>query len=262
MQIAGKVAVITGGARGTAKRIADVLVERDAKVVLGDILKQGSQVAAALNKNKSDQVAIFQHCDVCNFHDIQNLVDSAIREFGCLDIMTENAGVNSLYLWASTKSEPHSRAVGVNFKVPMEGTHLVVRAFYAAKRPGCVINMASVMDSRPFEYASVYCATKATLVLFAAASASLAESIPPIRVNAIAPIYVDTTIVRDNAPEQINKIIQVAGTQSLDDVANEAIRCIEDESLAGDTIIMEANFPGNVHDGPKARSVGLVKSIK
>ncbi|KAJ2532600.1 hypothetical protein EV175_007142, partial [Coemansia sp. RSA 1933] len=95
MQIRGKVAVITGGSRGFGKRLAEVIVDKGGKVVLGDILEEeGAKTASELNaRGHGSNVAVFQRCDVCKLDDIARLISAGITEFGCLDIMVNNAGV-------------------------------------------------------------------------------------------------------------------------------------------------------------------------
>ncbi|KAJ1718586.1 hypothetical protein LPJ53_006440, partial [Coemansia erecta] len=64
MQIQDKVAVITGAARGFGKRLAEEIVARGGKVVLGDVLEEGYDVATQLNQQAGGKVAVFQRCDV------------------------------------------------------------------------------------------------------------------------------------------------------------------------------------------------------
>ncbi|KAI9506964.1 hypothetical protein GGI25_000013 [Coemansia spiralis] len=193
---------------------------------------------------------------------IKELVDRAESEFGHLDIMVNNAGVGGGFLWIDTDSTTHSSAIDINFKAPVEGTRLAVRSFYAANRPGCVVNIASIVAFTPLEYSPVYSATKAALVAFTAVSAPLAEGTPPVRVNAVAPVYIDTAIVNENVTEKVNGLLRGLGERTVDDVAREVVRCIEDELLAGDTIVMRPEGPGKVATQvPKAESLGFIKHI-
>ncbi|KAJ2849373.1 hypothetical protein GGI22_005546 [Coemansia erecta] len=259
MKISGKVAIVTGGARGIGKRIVEVLADKGAKIVVGDILEQGEEIVAELNKQRDNKVAVFHLCDVSKLDELNGLVDRAMGEFGALDIVVNNAGIRGSYIWMDSGYESLSKTIDINLKAPIEGTRLAVKAFYKAQRPGCVVNISSIFGVRFSELLGVYGATKAGLVAFTAASAPLAQGTPPIRVNSVAPVYIDTTMSTHGVPEEINKHLRIFGENTEDGVASEVVRCIEDESLAGDTIVMNPDGPGSVHQGSKAESFGFIK---
>ncbi|KAJ2079895.1 hypothetical protein H4R24_003459 [Coemansia sp. RSA 988] len=262
MQILGKLAVVTGGARGIGKRIAEVLADKGARVVVGDVLESGSKVADAINSTKGQKVAVFEKCDLSKTANVQALMTRAQEEFGVPDIFINNAGVGGSFLWTDSDCENLSRIIDINLKAPIEATRLAVRGFLETQRNGCVVNVSSVSAFVPLEFSPVYAAAKAGLVNFTASCASLAEGTPSIHVNAVCPVFVDTAIVRENVPKEVNDILRSHGELSIDDVVAEVIRCIEDESLAGDTIRMRADGPATLHDGVKARPLGFVDMLK
>ncbi|KAJ2613551.1 hypothetical protein H4S08_002140 [Coemansia sp. RSA 1365] len=262
MEIAGKLAIVTGGARGIGKRIAEVLTERGARVVIGDVLESGSEIAEAINAKRGQKVAVFKKCDLSNITNVQELMICAQTEFGIPDIVINNAGVGGSFLWTDFDSESLSRTIDINLKAPIEATRLAVRGFLATQRNGCVVNVSSIAAVVPLEFSPVYAASKAGLVNFTASCASLANGTPSIHVNAVCPVFVDTAIVRDNVPNEVNAILRSHGELSVDDVVAEVIRCIEDQTLAGDTIKMRAGRPGILHDGVKAKSLGFVDMLK
>ncbi|KAJ2311115.1 hypothetical protein IWW51_001726 [Coemansia sp. RSA 2702] len=262
MQIAGKIAIVTGSARGIGKRIVEVLVEKGAKVVVVDILDQGAAVADELNASKGEKVACFQKCDVTNVDELKAMVDRALMEFGGLDILVNNAGIGGSLPWIEPDSEGLSRTLDINLRAPIEGTRLAIRYLMATGRAGCVVNVASLAAFYPVEFAPVYAASKSGLASFTGSCATLADSEPRIRVNAIAQSYVDTDIVHENVPPEVNQILRAQGEIPVDTVVGEVVRCIEDEKLAGDTIKVLPGMPGMVHDGPKARAFGFMETVK
>ncbi|KAJ1730589.1 hypothetical protein LPJ72_004405 [Coemansia sp. Benny D160-2] len=262
MQTSGKVAIVTGGARGIGKRIVEVLVEKGAKVVIGDVLEQGEQVAEELNDKMGDKVAVFHTCNVRNLDEIAELQNRAITEFGAMDIVVNNAGIGGSYLWADENSESISKTIDINLKAPIEGTRLAVKSFYKAGRPGCVINISSILGIRYSELTAVYGATKAAIIAFTASAAPLAQGTPPVRVNSVAPVHIETNTTSNEIPESIDKHLRSFGVNTVDGVASEVIRCIEDETLAGDTVVMNSNADGSVREGPKAESCGFIEYIK
>ncbi|KAJ2745421.1 hypothetical protein GGI20_002175 [Coemansia sp. BCRC 34301] len=262
MQISNKVAVITGGARGFGKRLAEMIVERGGKVVLGDILDdEGHTTAGALNAQHGEKRAVYHHCDVRNPADIQSLVSCAIDEFGVLDILVNNAGIGGTVPWFEGSSDPLSRTIDINLKAPIEGTRLAVKYFIENGRQGCVVNVASMMAFFPTEFGPVYGATKSGIVNFTASCATLALMDPSIRVNAVAPNFADTAMIQDTLPKD-NKVFKMTGILTVDEVVLQMIRCIEDESLAGDSIKLLPGRPPLVHNGRKALASGVVTSAK
>ncbi|KAI9474427.1 hypothetical protein LPJ55_005397 [Coemansia sp. RSA 990] len=262
MQITGKVAVITGGARGFGKRLAEMITEKGGKVVLGDVLPEGAQVAADLNKQHGSKVAVFSICDVCQSSNLESLVALAVSEFGALDIMVNNAGISGTLPWADSDTTSLARTIDINLKAPLEGTRLAVRYFLQNKRPGCVVNVASMMAFFPTEFGPVYGATKSGVVNFTASCATLAQMEPPIRVNAIAPNFADTAMVRDSLPKDNNQVFKMTGILTVDEVVLQMIRCIEDDSLAGDVIKMLPGKTPLLHNGRKAVSSGVLAAAK
>ncbi|KAJ2799480.1 hypothetical protein H4R21_003529 [Coemansia helicoidea] len=262
MQIAGKVAVVTGGARGIGRSIAEGLAARGARVVLGDILDSGAETAAALNAGRDEAVAVFQRCDVCCTADLEALLARAAEAFGPVDIMINNAGQANGLVWAEADSAQLSRCVDVNLKAPIDGTRLVVRALMTSRRPGCIVNVASILGFGPLEFAQVYSASKAGLVNFTASCATLALGDPCIRVNAVAPVYVDTALTNHNVPPEVNRMLRDLGEVSIDDVVRQVVRCIEDESLAGDTVKVLPGASEVAHSVPKSKPLGLVDHLK
>ncbi|KAJ2875501.1 hypothetical protein H4R27_006405 [Coemansia aciculifera] len=263
MQISDKVTVITGGARGFGKRLAEMIVERGGKVVLGDVLdSEGHAVSLALNAQYNKKISVYQHCDVSNFDDIQALITRAITEYGALDILVNNAGIGGSVPWFEHDSSSLSRTIDINLKAPIEGTRLAVKYFIENGRQGCVVNVASMMAFFPVEFGPVYGATKSGIVNFTASCATLALMDPPVRVNAVAPNFADTAMVRDMVPKDNNGVFKMNGVLTVDEVVLQMIRCIEDDQLAGDSIKMLPGRPPLLHNGRKAVASGVVTSAK
>ncbi|KAJ2566081.1 hypothetical protein IW140_005063 [Coemansia sp. RSA 1813] len=262
MHIQGKVAVITGAARGFGKRLAEIIVDKGGKVVLGDILEEeGIKTASELNSRKQAggrKVAVFQKCDVCVLDNIADLVSLAETEFGCLDIMVNNAGIGGTLAWMDPDNSSLCRTIDINLRAPIEGTRLAVKYFIENGRPGCVVNVASMMAFFPTEFGPVYGATKSGVVNFTAACATLALMDPPIHVNAVAPNFANTAMVQGNISTESSSLLKMNGILTVDEVVEQMIRCIEDESLKGDSIKLLPGRPPLVHKGRKAVSTGII----
>ncbi|KAJ1795504.1 hypothetical protein LPJ56_007351, partial [Coemansia sp. RSA 2599] len=243
-------------------RLAETIVAKGGKVVLADILDEGVDVAAQLNRQAGTKAAVFQRCDVRDFAQLEALVSRATAEFGALDIMVNNAGIGGSLIWDDASGDSVSRTIDINLKAPIEGTRLAVRYFRSAGRPGCVVNVASMMAFFPAEFGPVYGATKSGVVNFTASCATLALLDSPVRVNAVAPNFADTAMVRDTVPKQNNVLLNMNGILTVDEVVDQMVRCIEDESLVGDTIKMLPGMPPVVHKGRKAVPSGVLTPAK
>ncbi|KAJ1916734.1 hypothetical protein H4219_003604 [Mycoemilia scoparia] len=248
MILENKVAVITGGSQGFGKRMAERLVERGAKVVLGDISPKGADVAASLNRDR--KCAVFQICDVTKSDQLQSLIDLAIAEFGALDIMVNNAGVVGSNIWDDSSDKIINLTIDVNLRAVINGTRLAVRYWNrTGQSQAAVVNVSSAMAFFPSEFSPVYGATKAGVVNFTASCSTLA---PRIRVNAVAPNYADTQFIDKLRTAKNASPLFDNGLISVDEVVDQMIRCVEDESLAGDVIRLMPNKEPKIHNGRKA----------
>ena len=111
----GKVALISGGARGMGSAEARLFVREGAKVVIGDVLDEpGAQVEAEINENGGE--ATYLHLDVTNSDDWQRAVETAQSKYGHLDILVNNAGIVRRFTIEETTEEIWDEIMAVNAK--------------------------------------------------------------------------------------------------------------------------------------------------
>ena len=151
----GKVAIVSGAARGSGALIAKRLVEDGARVVLVDILDdRGKPEAEALGA-----AARYQHLDITDEQQWQAAVDFTLAEFGALTTLVNNAAVLHIAPIEHTSLEDYSRVLQVN----AVGTFLGVRAVIAPMRAaggGSIVNVASISGRRPSAGTAAYAASK------------------------------------------------------------------------------------------------------
>ncbi len=151
----GKVAIVTGAARGSGAVIAKRLVEDGARVVLVDILdERGKPEAEALGA-----AARYQHLDITDEQQWQAAVDFTLAEFGGLTTLVNNAAVLHIAPIEHTSLEDYSRVLQVN----AVGTFLGVRTVIAPLRAaggGSIINVASISGRHPSPGTAAYAASK------------------------------------------------------------------------------------------------------
>lgn len=151
----GKVAIVTGAARGSGALIAKRLVEDGARVVLADVLDdRGKPEAEALGA-----AARYQHLDITDEQQWQAAVDFTLAEFGGLTTLVNNAAVLHIAPIEHTSLEDYSRVLQVN----AVGTFLGVRTVIAPLRAaggGSIINVASISGRSPSPGTAAYAASK------------------------------------------------------------------------------------------------------
>lgn len=186
----GKVALISGAARGMGAEEARLFVSQGAKVVLGDVLdEEGEKTAAELGSS-----AIYVHLDVTSESDWQAAVEKTEAVFGSLDILVNNAGILRYGLLETTSLEEFETVVGVN----QTGTFLGMKSVIAAMRRGgggSIVNISSLAGIEGVGGAFSYTASKfAVRGMTKVAAIELGAS--GIRVNSVHPGGIETPMTR------------------------------------------------------------------
>jgi len=175
-----RVAVITGGASGLGREVARCLAAEGAKIIIGDVTEQaGFAVAEEVGGD-------FVPTDVSDPKAVEDLVNFAVKKFGTLDIMFNNAGVRGpAGLLKDLSDEEYHQLVGINLNGVFYGIRAAARIM-CAQGHGVIINTASNGGISPSAEIAAYCASKAAVV--AMTQASSIELAPlGIRVNCICP---------------------------------------------------------------------------
>jgi NAD(P)-dependent dehydrogenase (short-subunit alcohol dehydrogenase family) len=195
-ELAGKIAIITGGAAGIGRAAAELFVAEGARVVIADVdARRGADLAATLGT-----AARFRRADVSIREEVQNLVDTAVLEFGGLHIMFNNAGVtdNSTGRLLEDDFTQFERVMRVNVLGVMLGTQLAGR-YMSQHGGGSIINTASIAGTVAGFGFPIYRAAKAGAVHFTK-SAAIELGEYSIRVNCICPGNIPTDMGTYAAP--------------------------------------------------------------
>jgi NAD(P)-dependent dehydrogenase (short-subunit alcohol dehydrogenase family) len=190
-RLEGRVAIITGAASGIGEAAAHRLAAEGAITVVTDIDAAGATTAADAITAAGGN-AIPMSCDVRDRTAINRVVDEVVSTHGRLDIMVNNAGVDSIAPLALLDEAHLSDLVEINLLGVIHGTAAAGRVMMNSGS-GAIINTASVAAAVGMSLQSIYCATKGGVVSFTRAAAC--ELAPRIRVNAVAPGGVRTPIV-------------------------------------------------------------------
>ena len=189
-RLQGKVAIISGGARGQGADEAKLFVEEGASVVFGDILdEEGRKLEAEINE--SGGTAQYIHLDVTKEHDWENAVTKAVSTYGKLDILVNNAGILIMKGLEETESSDWDDIQEVNSKGVFLGTKAVIPAMRNAGG-GSIIYISSVAGLIGSRF-TAYGASKGVVRLL---SKSTAVQYGPegIRCNSVHPGIIETNM--------------------------------------------------------------------
>jgi len=193
-RLKGKVALISGGARGQGAAEARLFTAEGAKVVLGDVLDNDARaLAEQINKGSSQKVALPIHLDVTRASDWRAAVDACEREFGGLDILVNNAGIANVKGIAETSEEEWDAVVTVNQK----GVWLGMKAAIPAMRKrggGSIINISSIYGLIGSAGSAAYHGSKGAVRLLSKAAA-VQYAPEHIRVNSVHPGVIKTPML-------------------------------------------------------------------
>ncbi|PSJ64720.1 L-iditol 2-dehydrogenase [Kumtagia ephedrae] len=187
MKLKDKLALITGGARGIGRAIAERYVEEGAKVVVADLLIDEATRTAAEIGPQASATAV----DVSRLASIEEMAANVQDRFGPVDILVNGAAVFNMAPLAEITEADFDRQFDINVRGLLFTAQAVARRMIAAGKGGKIINFSSQAGRRGEANVAVYCASKAAVI-------SLTQSLAlelikhRINVNAIAPGVIDT----------------------------------------------------------------------
>ena len=196
MRLKGKVALISGGAKGQGKVEAQLFSKEGAKVILGDILDDlGQEVAKDIQDTGGE--ATYVHLDVTNETDWKSSIEIVLKKYGRVDILVNNAGILIRKGIEDTTSEDWSRIMAINAK----GAFLGIKSAIPVMRQsggGSIINISSTagLVASPSGSAS-YTATKGAVRLLTKSTA-IQYAHENIRCNSVHPGPIDTDMIQDS----------------------------------------------------------------
>jgi glucose 1-dehydrogenase len=160
MSLKNKVAIVTGANSGIGLAVAVELARQGANIVIDFV--SHPEAADALEKQiiaLGDQ-AISIKADVSKVADLQTLVDTAVQKFGRLDIMVNNAGVETRTSVLETTEEQYEKVLAINLKSAFFGTQLAAKQMIKQGGGGRIINITSVHEDWPMPGNTAYCLSK------------------------------------------------------------------------------------------------------
>jgi NAD(P)-dependent dehydrogenase (short-subunit alcohol dehydrogenase family) len=263
-RIQGKVAVITGAASGMGRATAIRFAKEGASIVLTDLNSQGGETAVAECAAAGGR-AVFQRTDVTSEPDIKAAVARAVKEFGRIDIMFNNAGIaGAVGPIEKVESEAWDRTMATLLRAVYLGIKYSIPEMRKVGG-GSIISTASVAGLRGVGYLAAYSAAKAAVVNLTQAVA-IEVGHDKIRVNCICPGGVNTPLIHrgrpgaeEGAEQRMAKMQPIPRAGKPDDIANMALFLASDESawISGTAMVVD----GGVNTGnTRFRLAGLPDS--
>ncbi len=195
MRLEGKVALISGGARGQGATEGQLFVDEGAKVVLADILDaEGESTAAQIRENGGE--ASYVHLDVVSEDDWRAAVEFTLQTYGRLDILVNNAAIYKRTPIVDTDLEEWRQIMEINSTGVFLGTKHAIPAMQRSGG-GSIINISSTAGLVGSARGSAYGASKGSVRLFTKYTA-IQHATENIRANSIHPGPVDTEMIADN----------------------------------------------------------------
>ncbi|EKT4468772.1 glucose 1-dehydrogenase [Pseudomonas putida] len=228
-RLAGKVALITGAARGQGAAEARRFVAEGAQVVIADVLEQEGRALAA----ELGDAARFQPLDVTSAEQWQAAVEVTVAHFGKLDVLVNNAAILRMAPLEHCSLADYRQVIEVN----QVGCWLGMKSVLAAMRQaggGSIINVSSTAGMEGVAYGTAYSASKFA-VRGMTKSAALELGASGIRVNSVHPGGIDTVMARppemaDFDPAQVYKGLPIPRIGQPEEVANLVLFLASDES--------------------------------
>lgn len=244
----GKVALVTGGGIGIGRATALAFAREGAKVVIGNRnAERGEEVVKAIEDDGGE--ASFLRTDVATEGDVQALVEHAVSTYGRLDAAFNNAGVEGLIApLVGQTPENFDYVMGINVKgVWLSMKYEIPQMLKAGG--GVIVNNSSVAGLIGFPGAGIYCASKHA-VMGLTKTAALEYSAEGVRVNAINPAVIDTSMadrLADSmgmAKKDLSSLHPIGRIGTPDEVANTVLWLCSDKSsfVTGVNLCIDGGF--------------------
>ena len=247
-RLQGKVAIVTGSNRGIGRGIAIALAKEGCKVVVNSHVhgKDADEVVGEIKKFGSD--AIFVKADVSKEKDMKNLVNNAVKKFGKLDIMVNNAGILVSGSVKELTEKDWDRQMAVNLKSVFFGTKYAVARMTKQGKGGRIINISSIAGLVGFPGISAYCASKGGVTEFTR-EAALDHAKDGITVNAINPGVIITDMTKGMLADKATSKSLMENTPigrfgQPEDIGNAAVFLALDESsfITGHNLVVDGGW--------------------
>lgn len=239
-------AIVTGASRGIGNAIAERFAQEGANVVVNSRSTERAEAAAAEISGHGDTVGIA--ADVSNYEEVELLVDGAVRRFGSVDIMVNNAGITNIGPAEEFDPQEWREVIDVDLNGVFFGSQAASRQMIDQDSGGAILNISSIMGDIGYHMRAPYCAAKGA-VNNLTRTLAVEWAHHDISVNALAPGFIYTDIVeqtQDSAgytDEDIQKRTPMDRYGSLDEMTECALFLVSGENyVTGEVLTADGGF--------------------
>ena len=243
MDFAGKVSIVTGGGTGIGKAISAQLWAAGASVVVNYSRSADEATATVGELEAAGGTAMAVRADVADAGQVATLVAQTVDRYGRLDVVVNNAGTTVFVPFADLDGIDEAtwdRIMAVNVKAPW----LLAKAAATALRAnggGAIVNISSVAGLKPGGSSLAYSVSKAAMIhLTKGLALALA---PDVRVNTIAPGFVNTRWHDNSSDERKQQIAQASPLKrhvSVESIATATLECLRNDNMTGQVIAIDS----------------------
>ena len=208
MRLKGKKALVTGAGRGIGRGIAEVFADEGADVAVNDVGDASGVEEVAASLRAKGRTAITAMGDVSKRSDVEAMIDKAWKELGGLDVLVNNAGIETIVPFLELTDEQWTTLVDINLRGPWLCSQVFCRRAIGDTRKGSIINIGSIQAAKVLPGRTHYAPAK--LALEALTRNMSAEVTPQgIRVNCVHPGLIDTPMTAwvMNAPDILPQVL-------------------------------------------------------
>lgn len=242
----GKVAIVTGAAKGMGKAHALKLAGAGAKVVVTDIDMPGCEaVVAEIKKMRGEAIAV--KCDISQKTDVDNVAGETLKRFAKIDILVNNAGIFPFKPFLEMQEADFQKVMDINLKGYFLMTQVCAKEM-AKQKSGSIVNISSIAAIKGFAGLSHYCASKGGVNAMSKALALELASYG-IRINNIEPGAIDTpgastTSMTEEQRKAMLAPIPMKRQGKAEEVANAVLFLASSESsyMTGSTIVVDGGW--------------------
>lgn len=239
-RLAGKVAIITGAARGQGASHARRLAEEGAQVLAVDVLDEAGEATAA--QLRADGLAVdYLHLDVTSPADWASVVGVAVERHGGLDVLVNNAGIIHVNPLLEERLEDWNALLAVNVTGALLGMQAAIPAM-RERGGGSVVNISSIFGLAGAAHYVAYCASKAALVVMSKVAA-LEHAADGVRVNAVCPGGVRTAM-NENEGSGVVPLTPMGRRADVREISGTVLFLASDESsfVTGTEIVVDGGM--------------------
>jgi 3-hydroxybutyrate dehydrogenase len=247
MRLKDKVAIVTGAASGIGHEIAKTFAAEGARVVIADLNQKAADAAAAEIGDKSRAIGVVM--DVTNEEQVDRGVARTVEQFGKVDVLVSNAGIQIVAPLNEFKFADWKRLLSIHLDGAFLTTRAVLRQMYKQGKGGSIIYMGSVHSKEASVLKAPYVTAKHGLIGLAKVVAKEGAK-HGVRANVICPGFVRTPLVDKQIPEQAKEL----GISEADVIKNVMLKDTVDGEFTtvadvAETAVFFAGFESNALTG-------------